>query len=65
MAKQLGLDPKTKGVLVGEVVPGSPADKAGLKSGDVITGFNGNPVVSLPAFRLNVAVQRRRASRSS
>jgi serine protease Do len=55
MAKQLGLDPQTKGVLVNEVVPGSPADKAGLKSGDVITDFNDTPVVSLPAFRFNVA----------
>jgi serine protease Do len=55
MAKQLGLDPQTKGVLVNEVVAGSPAEKAGLKSGDVITGFNDSPVVSLPAFRFNVA----------
>jgi serine protease Do len=55
MAKQLGLDPKVKGVLVAEVLKGSPADKAGLKGGDVITGFNGNPVLSLPAFRLTVA----------
>ena len=43
LAKQLGLDAKTKGVLVGDVVTGSPADKAGLKPGDVITGFNGEP----------------------
>jgi serine protease Do len=55
MAKQLGIDPQTKGVLVNEVVAGSPADKAGLKSGDVITAFNDNPVVSLPAFRFTVA----------
>jgi len=55
MAKQLGLDPKVKGVLVGDVLKGSPAEKAGLKAGDVITGFNGNPVVSLPTFRLTVA----------
>jgi len=55
MAKQLGLDAKVKGVLVADVVKGSPADKAGLKAGDVVTGFNGNPVVSLPAFRLTVA----------
>ena len=47
MAKQLGLDPKTKGVLVGDVLPGSPAEKAGLKPGDVITGFNGKPVVNV------------------
>jgi serine protease Do len=55
IAKQLGLDPKTKGVVVGEVLQGSPADKAGLRTGDVITGFNGQPVVNLPTFRLTVA----------
>jgi serine protease Do len=55
MGKQLGLDSNVKGVLVDEVVAGSPADKAGLKPGDVIIGFNGSPVVSLPTFRLTVA----------
>jgi len=55
MAKQFGLDPKTKGVLSQEILPGSPADKAGLKAGDVLTSFNGQPVASVPSFRLNVA----------
>jgi len=55
MAKQLGLDPKVKGVLIADILKGSPAEKAGLKSGDVITGFNGAPVVSVPTFRLTVA----------
>ena len=55
LAKQFGLDSKTKGVLCNEVLPGSPADKAGLKSGDIITSFNDQPVVNVPAFRLNVA----------
>jgi serine protease Do len=55
LAKQLGLDSEVKGVVVGDVVPGSPAAKAGLKSGDVITEFNHSPVVSGPTFRLNVA----------
>jgi len=54
-AKILGIDPKTKGAMVQAVVPGSPADKAGLKQGDVIVSFNNKPVVSVPAFRLNVA----------
>jgi len=54
-AKQFGLDPKTKGVVVGQILKGSPADKAGLKAGDIITGFNDHEVVSVPNFRLNVA----------
>lgn len=32
------------GVLVSSVQPGFPADKAGLKAGDVITSVNGKPV---------------------
>jgi len=55
MARQFGLDPKVKGVLVADVLAGSPAEKAGLKSGDVVTSFNDNPVTNLPNFRLTVA----------
>lgn len=33
-----------KGALVAATVPDSPAEKAGLKDGDVITGLNGQPV---------------------
>ena len=54
-AKQVGLDPNLKGVVVGDIVPNSPAAKAGLKPGDVITGFNGGPVVNVPNFRLTVS----------
>ncbi len=36
--------PLSKGALVSEVVKGSPAEKAGLKPGDVITEFNGKDV---------------------
>ncbi len=32
------------GVVIGMVVPGGPADKAGLKVGDVLTKVNGKPV---------------------
>jgi serine protease Do len=35
LAKALGLD-KTKGALVGDVEPGGPADKAGIRPGDLI-----------------------------
>jgi serine protease Do len=55
LARQLGLDPTTKGVLVGNVLPGSPADKAGLKQGDVITSFAGEKVQDRSSFRLKVA----------
>jgi serine protease Do len=53
--RHLGLDEGTKGVLVGDVVPGSPADKAGLKSGDVITSFGGEKIQNGSSFRLKVA----------
>jgi serine protease Do len=51
LAKQFGLDPKTKGVLVKNVFPGSPGEKAGLQPGDVIVSFNGTPSKTLFAFR--------------
>ena len=55
LAKQLGLEPGAKGILVDDVVPGSPAEKAGLKQGDVIVGFAGEKVTNRPTFRLKVA----------
>jgi serine protease Do len=44
---------KPEGALVSSVEKGGPADKAGLQSGDVIRGVNGQPIVSsgdLPAL---------------
>jgi serine protease Do len=54
LAKALKLS-STSGVLISEVVPGSPADKAGLKSGDVVTAFNGAKVEDSTQFRQLVA----------
>jgi serine protease Do len=34
----------SQGVFVTSVTPGGPADKAGLKAGDIITAFNGKPL---------------------
>jgi S1-C subfamily serine protease len=45
LAKSLNL-PSTDGALVSDVVPGSPADKTGLRPSDVIASFNGQPVKS-------------------
>ncbi|MCX5821414.1 MAG: DegQ family serine endoprotease [Deltaproteobacteria bacterium] len=43
LAKSLGLK-DSKGALVSQVVPGGPAEKAGLEQGDVIVNFDGRPV---------------------
>jgi serine protease Do len=43
LAESFHLD-HTKGALVTNVVPGSPADKAGIKRGDVIVEYQGKPV---------------------
>ncbi|MFA5631606.1 MAG: DegQ family serine endoprotease [Porticoccaceae bacterium] len=44
LALSLGLD-KPIGALISQVMPGSPAEKAGLKAGDVITHFNGREIL--------------------
>ncbi len=54
LAKALKLS-STSGVLISEVVPGSPADRAGLKTGDVVTAFNGTKVEDSNQFRRLVA----------
>jgi serine protease Do len=45
-------------VLVREVNAGSPAEKAGVKSGDVITSLNGERVRSLGDLREKLAGKR-------
>jgi len=40
------------GVIVSDVDPDGPAEKAGLKIGDVVLGIDGQPVDSLPIFTL-------------
>jgi serine protease Do len=44
LAEGLGLD-SPKGALVSQVMPDSPAEKAGLKERDVIIEFDGNEII--------------------
>ncbi|HEY6230934.1 MAG TPA: Do family serine endopeptidase [Pyrinomonadaceae bacterium] len=53
-AKELGIK-ETKGIGVAQVQPGSAADRAGLKKGDVIIGFNGVEMTDPNVFRNQVA----------
>lgn len=43
------------GALVGDVFPGTPAEKAGIKPGDVITAFNGADVSDAHGLQLAVS----------
>jgi serine protease Do len=53
LAAGLGL-PTNQGVIVSDVVPGSPAEQAGLKIQDIILSMNDKPIGSLPIFGLNM-----------
>lgn len=55
IAKQFGIK-ESRGALVAEVMPDSPAAKAGFKSYDVITRFNGKEIDS-PAILRNAVAQ--------
>jgi serine protease Do len=54
IASNLGLS-SARGVIVSQVQPSSPAERAGLKHGDVILGLNGNPVSDPNSFRNDIA----------
>jgi serine protease Do len=51
LARQLGLDPAQKGVLVTGVSPLGPAERAGLQSKDVITRVQDQPVRDVDQLR--------------
>ena len=52
-ARQHGVENR-RGVLVGRVVAGSPAEKADIRAGDLIQKFNDRPVASIEELRTGV-----------
>jgi serine protease Do len=54
MASSLGLS-EARGVIVSQVQPGSAAERAGIKQGDVITALNGTAIDDANSFRNQVA----------
>ncbi len=50
LAEQFGI-PDGKGALVTDVTPGSPAERSGIRPGDVIRSFNGRTIPDATAMR--------------
>ena len=55
VAEQLGLPKDTKGVVVTDIYPNSPAEKIGLKRSDVILGINDHGVSTTDELRLLIS----------
>ena len=55
LAEQFGLSQDQHGALISDVMPDSPADKAGLKSGDIVLEFNGKAVPGSNRLQYEVA----------
>ncbi len=57
VAESLGLS-SSKGALIGQVVEGSPAERAGIQAGDVITTINGKAVSNPGEARNTIGMLR-------
>jgi serine protease Do len=55
LADSFDLD-STRGILVSQVSPGSPAENGGIQEGDVIVAYQGNDVRNVGAFRNQVSL---------
>ena len=54
LAQEFGLE-KSQGALIADVLDGSPAEKAGLKQGDVVISLMGRPIEGASQLRNQVA----------
>ena len=57
LAQSFGYDGNS-GAFINEVMKGSGAEEAGIKSGDIITAVNGKKITSFSQLRAEVATQR-------
>jgi len=58
LAQAFNLDPSTRGAVVVKVIPGSPADKSGLKIGDVVQKINQRAINSADDLHNNIGLLR-------
>ena len=57
LAQAFQLDDRQQGVLIAQVQPGSSAERAGLREGDVVTYLNGKKMTSSAALRNAIGIR--------
>lgn len=57
LAKAFGLD-KVEGAVIADVTKGSPAEKAGLKQGDIILKYNNHNVINIATLRNAISLMK-------
>lgn len=56
LAMRFGLPPMTEGALIAQVERSSPAQRAGLRSGDIVVSANGRPIRSASSLRNQIGL---------